>query len=66
MTSEKRAQKYHTDDALVTRHQYGISALVSQTLFRGETIGGVPKCRLFSQTINQTLSHYCFFRILLG
>ena len=27
---------------VVTRHQYGISALVSQTSFRG-------KCRLFSQ-----------------
>ena len=34
---------------VVTRHQYGISALVSQTSFRGKTSGGVPKCRLFSQ-----------------
>ena len=25
---------------VVTRHQYGISALVSQTSFRGETSGG--------------------------
>ena len=33
----------------VTRHQYGIAALVFQTSFRGETIGGVLKCRLFSQ-----------------
>ena len=33
----------------VTRHQYGISALVSQTSFHGETSGGVAKCRLFSQ-----------------
>ena len=32
-----------------TRHQYGISALVSQTSFRGETNTGVAKCRLFSQ-----------------
>ena len=33
-----------------SRHfnQYGISALVSQTSFRGETIS-VAKCRLFSQ-----------------
>ena len=30
------------------RHQYGISTLVSQTSFRGETSGGVVKCRLFS------------------
>ena len=34
---------------VVMRHQYGISALVSQTSFRGETVGGVAKCGLFSQ-----------------
>ena len=33
---------------VVTRHQYGISALVSQTTFGGETSGSVAKCRLFS------------------
>jgi len=38
---------------VVTRHQYGISALVPQTLFRGNTSGGVAKCRMFSQA-----SHY--------
>ena len=32
-----------TQNWLVTRHQYGISALVSQTSFRGETSGGVAK-----------------------
>ena len=32
---------------VVRRHQYGISALVSQMSFRGETVGGVAKCRLF-------------------
>ena len=31
---------------VVTRHQYGISALVSQTSFDGETSGSVAKCRL--------------------
>ena len=36
-------------DQVVTRHQYGISALVSQTSFGGETSGSVAKCRLFSQ-----------------
>ena len=30
----------------VTRHQYGISVLVSQTSFGGETSGSVAKCRL--------------------
>ena len=34
---------------VVTRHQCGISALVSQTSFGGETSGSVAKCRLFSQ-----------------
>ena len=36
---------------VVTRHQYGISALVSHTSFGGETSGSVAKCRLFSQAI---------------
>ena len=34
---------------VVTRHQYGISALVSQTSFRGKTSGRVAECLLFSQ-----------------
>ena len=34
---------------VVMRHQYGISALVSQTSFGGKTSGSVAKCRLFSQ-----------------
>ena len=35
--------------SVVTCHRYGISPLVSQTLFRGETSVGVVECRLFSQ-----------------
>ena len=34
---------------VVTRHQYGIFVLISQTSFRGETSRDVAKCRLFSQ-----------------
>ena len=34
---------------VVMRHQYEISALVSQMSICGETSGGVTKCRLFSQ-----------------
>ena len=34
---------------VATHHQYGISALVSQTSFHGETVGGIVKCHLFSQ-----------------
>ena len=55
----ERRNQYHTDTAVVTRNQYEISALVSQTSFRGEPIGGVVKGY-------QTPSLYCFFRILLG
>ena len=33
----------------VSPHQYGIFVLVSQSLFRGETSGGVAKSRVFSQ-----------------
>ena len=36
---------------VVTCHQYGISALVSQPSFSGETSGSVAKCRLFSQAV---------------
>ena len=38
---------------VVTRHQYGISALVPQTSFCYETSGGVAKCCLFSQAGRQ-------------
>ena len=41
-----------TDIQVVTRLQYGISVLVSQTSFRGEASGAVAKCRLFSQASN--------------
>ena len=40
-------QKHYPD--LMTRHQYGISALVSHTSFGGETSSSADKCRLFSQ-----------------
>ena len=36
---------------VVTCHQYGIPALVSQTSFGGETSGSIAKCRLFSQAM---------------
>ena len=32
---------------VVTRHQYGISTVVAQTSFRGETSGGDSKCDCF-------------------
>ena len=41
---------------VVTLHQCGISALVSQTSFGGETSGSVAKCRLFSQATGHLLS----------
>ena len=42
---------------VVTRHQYGISALVCQTSFGRKTSGSVAKCRLFSQA-NFSLALY--------
>ena len=39
---------------VVTRHQYGIFAVVSQTSFLGETSGGVGRCRLFSHVNNKS------------
>ena len=36
---------------VMKRHQYGISAVVAQTSFPGETNGDVVKCQLFSQVI---------------
>ena len=38
-----------TQTWVVMFYQYGISALVSQMSFGGETSGSVAKCRLFSQ-----------------
>ena len=33
----------------MTHHQYGISGLISQKSFPGETSSGVTECRLFCQ-----------------
>ena len=40
---------FNQSEALPRRHQYGISALVSQTSFGEKASGSVAKCRLFSQ-----------------
>ena len=45
-----------TQFRVVTRHQYGIFAFVSQTSFGGEISGSVAKCRLFSQANYQPKS----------
>ena len=47
-------QKYYPDLGS-ERHQYGISALVSQTSLGGETSGGVAKCRLFLRLASSIL-----------
>ena len=46
---------------VVTLHQYGISAFISQMSFGGETSGSVTKCRLFSQAI---ISFFIFIIIV--
>ena len=38
-----------TQNWVMMRHQYGISAFVSETSFGGETSGSIAKCQLFSQ-----------------
>ena len=55
MTSEERGLLIGLKLASTNqkRDQYGITALVSQTSFRGETRGGVPKCGLFFQAVKQ-------------
>ena len=81
MTSEKRVQKFHTDDWwnllhpirsttqiwVVMCHQYVISVLNSQTSFRRKTIDVVIKCHLFSlATPKGVMSQgYYFFRSIL-
>ena len=44
---------------VVTRHKYGISVLVSQTSFCGETSGSIAKCRLFSR-LNCRIPYHLF------
>ena len=41
-------QKHYQDLGIVIRHQYEISAFVSQSSFRGETSGDAGECRLFA------------------
>ena len=48
----------------MTRHQYEISALVSQTSFRGETVGGVAKSRQFSQASTTLASLFGLHTVL--
>ena len=43
---------------VVTRYQCGISALLSQTSFRGETSGGVVECRLFLR-LGEGVLNFC-------
>ena len=40
-----------TQIRVVRSHQYGISVLISQMSFGGETNGSIAKCQLFSQAI---------------
>ena len=50
---------------VVTRNQYGISTVVCQTSFGGETGGSVAKCQLFSQAnlvgVHSHFSLYCYY-----
>ena len=52
ISNAARSIRSTTQIWVVTRHQYEISALVSQMSFGVETSGSVAKCRLFSQATN--------------
>ena len=43
---------------VVSHNQYGISALISQRSFCGETSGGIVKCQLFSQAIIRAVTKF--------
>ena len=49
-----------TQTWVVMCYQYGISALISQTSFAGETSGSIAKCQLFSEA-NFVLDIPAFF-----
>ena len=56
MTSEKRAQKFHTDDASdLGSVSDWLIALVPLTSLREETNSGVAKCRLPSQATKRPI-----------
>ena len=43
---------------VVSHNQYGISALISQRSFCGETSGRIVKCQLFSQAIIRAVTKF--------
>ena len=43
---------------VVTHHRYGISTLISQSLFRGETSGSIVKFQLLSQAIIRAVTNF--------
>ena len=51
----KFASTNQMQNGVMSRHHYGISQLVSQTKFRGETSSSVAKFRLFSQAFFWTM-----------
>ena len=58
-------QRGKFDLIVVTRHQYEVSALVSQTSFGGETSDSVAKCWLFSHARFQPMVPKWLSKVLL-
>ena len=50
---------------VVTCHQYGISALISQMSFGADTSGSIAKCWLFSQAIAKLVPGHLIFKFFL-
>ena len=59
-----QAMRGTTQIWLVTCHQYGISVLVSQTSFGGETSGGVTKCHFTGKPVVSSWNVGCFLRLM--
>ena len=58
ISREARPIRSITQIYAVTGQLWGISALVSQASFGGETSGSVAKCRLFSQANGLLISRH--------
>ena len=51
---------------ITVRHQYGMSALISQTSFHGETSGGIMKCQQFSEVTFSLPLFYLYYSTSLA
>ena len=58
--------KCHYPDLVTVHHQYGMTALISQTSFHGETSGGTMKCQQFSEVTFSFPLFYLYYSTSLA